>query len=277
MSLVADIRGSRELLVNLTRRELKGKYKRTVLGQGWSLANPIASMLVYTLVFSIIIRIQPEAGDPSGLDVFALWLMCALLPWTFFTNVVNGGMRSLVENDNLIKKVYFPRSTLVMASGAASLYTWAIEMTLLVVALLFVGGRPLPWLPLVALTMVVLFAFSLGVSFLLSIANVYFRDTQHLVSILFQVWFYLTPILYPATEVARRSETTGPILGSVTIIDIYRLNPMEGFVQVFRILLYDNRLPGWPLMVQCFAWAAAVLGLGSWAFARHQSRLAEVL
>lgn len=277
MSLVADIRGSRELLVNLTRRELKGKYKRTVLGQGWSLANPIASMLVYTLVFSIIIRIKPEPGDPSGLDVFALWLMCALLPWAFFTNVVNGGMRALVENDNLIKKVYFPRSTLIVASGVASLYTWGIEMSLLVAALLLVGGQPLLWLPLVVLAMLVLFAFSLGVSFLLSIANVYFRDTQHLVGILFQVWFYLTPILYPVSEVAQRSDDAGPLFGSVDILDLYRLNPMEGFAQVFRILLYDNRMPGWGLVLQCVLWAAAVLGLGGWAFTRHQARLAEVL
>ncbi len=243
MSLVSDVMSSRDLLVNLTRREVKGKYKRTLLGQLWSLANPIAQMLVYSLVFAFIIRMQPDAGDPSGLDIFALWLMCALLPWSFFTNVVTGGMNSLVGNENLIKKVYFPRSTLVVANALAALYTWAIEMLVLLLVLLVVGANPLPWLPVVVVMMLVLFVFSVGVALLLSIANVYFRDMQHLVAILFQVWFYLTPIVYPINEVRKRSDSVGPVLGDITILDIYRLNPMERFAEVFRNLLYDNRMP----------------------------------
>ncbi|AEE46643.1 ABC transporter permease [Cellulomonas fimi] len=277
MSLIADVRASRELLVNLTRREVKGKYKRTALGQLWSLANPLAQMLVYTLVFSVIIRIDPGPGDPSGVDVFAVWLMCALLPWTFFTGVVTGGMSSLVANENLIKKVYFPRSTLVVSNALATSYTWAIEMAVLVVAILLVGGQPLPFLPLVVLAMAVLFAFSLGVALLLSVANAYFRDMQHLVTILFQVWFYLTPILYPLSEVERRAEAAGPIVGDVTILDVYKLNPMEGFSEVFRDLLYDNRLPQWGTAVECVVWAAVALVVGSLVFQRRQRGLAEVL
>jgi ABC-2 type transport system permease protein len=150
-------------------------------------------------------------------------------------------------------------------------------MTLLAVVLLLAGGNPLPWLPLVAVMMLLLFAFSLGVSFLLTIANVYFRDTQHLVGILFQVWFYLTPIVYPIGEVERRSEDVGALVGSITILDVYRLNPMEGFAEAFRLLMYDNRLPGWGLVLQCVCWAAGALVLGGWVFKRHEARLAEVL
>ncbi|MBO3086698.1 ABC transporter permease [Cellulomonas dongxiuzhuiae] len=277
MSLIADVRSSRELLVNLTRREVKGKYKRTALGQLWSLANPLAQMLVFTLVFSVIIRIEPGKGDPSGLDVFALWLMCALLPWAFFTSVVTGGMASLVGNENLIKKVYFPRSALVVSSALATSYTWAIEMVVLVIAILLFGGSPLVYLPLVVLAMVTLAAFALGVAMLAAIANAYFRDMQHLITILFQVWFYLTPILYPLSEVARRAEAAGPVVGDVTILDLYKLNPMEGFSEVFRNLLYDNRLPEWGTALECVAWAVAALVAGSWVFTRHQRRLAEVL
>lgn len=277
MSLVADVIGSRDLLVNLTRREVKGKYKRTLLGQLWSLANPIASMLVYSLVFSFIIRMRPAAGDPSGLDVFALWLMCALLPWSFFTNVVTGGMNSLVGNENLIKKVYFPRSTLVVANALAALYTWSIEMAVLVVVLMLFGTNPLPWIPLVIVMMLVLFLFAVGVALLFSIANVYFRDMQHLVAILFQVWFYLTPIVYPLHEVARQSEAVGPLVGSVTVLDIYRLNPMESFVEVFRNLLYDNRMPELTTMLVVIAWAVVAFAVGSFVFGRHQKRLAEAL
>ena len=277
MSLVADVRGSRELLANLTRREIKGKYKRTALGQMWSLANPLAQMLVFTLVFSIIIKMRPNAGDPSGLDVFALWLMCGLLPWTFFTNVVNGSMGALVGNENLIKKVYFPRSLLVVSTAFAAAYTWMIEMLVLTTVILLFGGRPLVYVPLVLLAMVALLAFSVGFALLLSIANAYFRDVQHLVGILFQIWFYVTPIVYPITEVANRSRERPPLFGDVTLLDLYRLNPMEGFVEVFRNLLYDNRLPEWSAAVQCAAWAVGALALGAWVFGRHQRRLAEVL
>ncbi|KRD44625.1 ABC transporter [Cellulomonas sp. Root930] len=277
MSLIADVRSSRELLVNLTRREVKGKYKRTALGQLWSLANPLAQMLVYTLVFSVIIRITPEPGDPSGLNVFALWLMCALLPWTFFTSVVTGGMASLVGNENLIKKVYFPRSALVVSNAFAATYTWIIEMSVLALALLLFGGNPLPFVPLVVVAMAVLFVFSLGVALLLSIANAYFRDMQHLVSIVFQVWFYLTPILYPISEVEKISAEHGPLFGNVTLLDLFKLNPMEGFTEVFRNLLYDNRLPEWSTALECVVWAVGALIVGSWVFDRHQKRLAEVL
>lgn len=277
MALLGDLRESRELLANLTKREVKGKYKRTFLGQLWSLANPVAAMLIYTLVFAFILRMTPDPGDPSGLDIFALWLMCGLLPWTFFTNVVTGGMNALVGNENLIKKVFFPRSALIVANGYAASYTWSIEMAVLTVVLLIVGANALPWLPLVVLFMAVMFAFALGMSLMLSIANVYFRDTQHFVSILFQIWFYLTPIVYPTKLVAEQSDRLGPVVGSITILNIYELNPMVKYVEVFRNLLYDNRMPSGSVMVACVLWAVVALVAGDAVFSRHSKRLAEAL
>ena len=277
MSVFSELRDSRELVVNLTRREVKGKYKRTALGQLWSLANPIASMLVYTVVFSVIIKVPHEPGDPSRLNVFALWLMCALLPWSFFTNVVTGGMGALVGNENLIKKVYFPRAALVVASTFSALFTWSIEMLVLAAVLLVVGASILPWLPLVIVFMAVLALFALGVSLLLSIANVYFRDTQHFVAILFQIWFYMTPILYPISLVAERSDKMSPMIGPFTLLDIYRLNPMAAFAEVFRNLMYDNRMPATGAMVACVASAVVASVLGNAVFVRHSKRLAEAL
>jgi len=277
MSILSDLRGSPELLANLTRREIKGKYKRTALGQAWSLANPIASMLIYTVVFQFIIKVEPEPGDPSGLDIFALWLMCGLLPWTFFTNAVNGGMASLVGNENLIKKVYFPRIALIASSSLSALFTWSIEMLVLAVVLLAFGAHLLLWIPLVLLMMGLLALFGTGVAMMLSIANVYFRDTQHFVSILFQAWFYLTPILYPISLVAGQSERTGNLIGSITILDIYQLNPLERFLEVFRDLLYDNRWPELGSVLHCVVWTIVVVALGSWIFERNQKKLAEAL
>ncbi|HEY3438515.1 MAG TPA: ABC transporter permease [Actinotalea sp.] len=277
ITLLADLRRSPELLANLTRREVKGKYKRTLLGQLWSLANPIALMIIYTAVFSVIIRVRAEPGDPSGLDVFAVWLMCGLLAWSFFTNVVTSGMGALVANENLIKKVYFPRITLVAASSLAALFTWAIEMAVLAVVLLVIGADLWLWIPGVLAMMALLALFSMGVAMILSIANVHFRDTQHLMSIVFQAWFYLSPVLYPVSLVKEHSDSFGQVLGFTTLIDIYRLNPMERFIEVFRNLLYDNRMPELDSLLYCVGWTAVALVLGGWVFARNQKKLAEAL
>lgn len=277
MNVVTELRGSRELLANLTRREVKGKYKRTLLGQLWSLVNPLAQMVIFTVVFAFIIRMEPEPGDPSGLDVFAVWLMCGLLPWSFFANVVNGGMSSLVANENLIKKVWFPRITLPLSSTFSLVFTWGIEMAVLLVALLVVGGQPLLFVPATLFAMAVLALFALGVALTLSIANVYFRDTQHFVGIIMQAWFYATPIVYPVSLVTEASGRLGPVVGSVTVADIYRLNPMERFAEVFRNLLYDNRWPDLDSIAMCLGWTAVALAVGLWVFGRHEARLAEAL
>ncbi|MFD1507277.1 ABC transporter permease [Georgenia yuyongxinii] len=272
-----DLQGSSELVLNLTRREIKGKYKRTALGQLWSLANPLAAMAIYTVVFAFIIRVQPDPGDPSGLNIFALWLLCALLPWTFFTNVVNGGMGTLVGNENLIKKVYFPRIALLVANSFSWMFSWSIEMVVLVLALLIVGSNALVWLPLVVVFMALMSLFATGVSLMLSVANVHFRDTQHFVGILFQVWFYLTPIVYPVSLVADQSERLGPLFGSVTLLDLYLLNPIGQFAEVFRNLLYDNRWPDLSTALACAAWSLGAFFLGYALFKRSEKGLAEAL
>src|SRR5215210_1765580 len=163
MSVLADLKDSRGLLINLTLREVRGKYKRTLLGQGWSLLNPIAT----------------------------------LLPWTFFSNAIVGGMGSLISNANLLRKVFFWRPTLVLATVFSWDVTFGIELLVLIAALLILGAMPLPWIPVLVLVVVLLTVFALGIALLLSIANVYFRDTQHFVTIGMQLWFYATPIVYP--------------------------------------------------------------------------------
>jgi ABC-2 type transport system permease protein len=112
---------------------------------------------------------------------------------------------------------------------------------------------------------------------MLSIANVYFRDTQHFVSILFQAWFYLTPILYPISYVAKQSLRMGPLFGDVTVLDIYELNPMVQFVEVFRNLMYDNRMPTFSTLAPCIVWTVVAVAIGSWVFEHNQAKLAEAL
>ncbi|NYI42463.1 ABC transporter permease [Demequina lutea] len=278
MNYLKEIFGARELLTNLTMREVRGKYKRTVLGQLWSLVNPLALMLIYTFVFKFVIKVQPDAGSPSGLNVFAIWLLCGLLPWTFLATVINQGAGSLVENANLIQKVSFTRIVLPLAVVGSAGYNWMFEMGVLVIALTVVGGFVIPWIPLVLVAMVLLALFAAGLALMLSIANVHFRDTQYFISIALQMWMYLTPIIYPATLVDTKSVELGGLAGTrITVADIFHLNPMEHIVNLFRTLLYDNRMPDLSDWVWSFSAAAVSIVLGLIVFQRHARGLAEAL
>ena len=278
MSYLSDIWGSRELLQNLTNREVRGKYRRTALGQLWSLANPIAAILIYTFIFSFLFRLPAQVGDPSGLNNYALWLVCGLLPWLFFNRVLTIGVDSLVANAGLIQKVYFPRIVLPLSLANATLFTWLLEMGVLVVALSLLGSFVLPWLPLLAVFMVVFALFSVVVAMLLSIANVYFRDLSYLLTIVLQFWFYLTPILYPVDMVATQSDRLGGLAGtSVTLLNLYQLNPVEGFIEIFRNLLYDNAMPELSRILIALAWAVGAFGAGVWLYSKKERQMAELL
>lgn len=278
MRYLKEVFASRELLANLTLREIRGKYKRTVFGQLWSLANPLALMLIYTFVFAFIFRIKPAAGDPSGLDVFALWLLCGLLPWTFTASVITQGLGSLVANANLIQKVSFSRIVLPLSIVGAVGYNWLFEMLVLVIALSVVGGFVLPWIPLVIVIMLLLAVFAAGIALMLSVANVYFRDTEYFLTIILQLWLYLTPIIYPAKMVDDQSASVGGLFGTpVTIADIYHVNPMEHFINVFRQLLYDNRWPDPHEWLICALWSVGAFAVGMFVFHRKERNLAELL
>jgi ABC-2 type transport system permease protein len=268
VTLAVDLRGSRELLLNLTLREIRGKYKRTVLGQVWSLLNPVAQLATYALVFGTILLNHPAPGDPSGVDVFVVWLATGLIPWLFFANVVTSGMGALIGNANLIQKVYFPRSSLVISAALALLFTSSIEMGVVLVLCLAFGGSPLLYLPATIFFMLMLFCLGLGISFMLSVANVYFRDTQHFVSILMQIWFYATPILYPITTIAGRYPHLVPWV---------RANPIERFTEIFRDTLYNGR---WPTLIDSAivtGVSLVVLVIGYAVFMKFEGRLAEEL
>jgi lipopolysaccharide transport system permease protein len=278
MRYIREVISARELLANLTLREIRGKYKRTVLGQLWSLANPLAAMLVYTLVFSFFLRIKPDVGNPSGLNVFALWLLCGLLPWTFLSNVINSGMGSLIENAGLVQKVYFTRIVLPLSQVGSIGFSWLFEMGVLVVAISLFGGFVIPWLLIVVVMMIVLAIFGAGLALMLSVANVHFRDTQYFVSIILQIWMYLTPIIYPLSLVESTSKLHGGLLGTnITVLNIYELNPMEHFVAVFRQLMYDNRWPDSGDLLTCVVWALASFAIGLAIFRRNEKGLAEAL
>ena len=264
--------------MNLTLRELKGKYKRSVLGWTWSLLNPLATIAIFALVFKYFLKIHPPDGDPSGLQNFALFLVAALLPWNYLNNGLMGSMGALVGNANLIKKVYFPREALVVANVASWAYSLLIEFAVATAIYLLFGNMVLPWLPLVIVLIAIQSILVLGLGLLLSVLNVYFRDVQHLITILLLVWFYATPIVYPISYVEQANNSHPELFGHVIpVLFLYKLNPMVRMVDAYRNVLYDLRFPSLFDVGYVTLFGLATLALGLWAFRRLQGRLAEEL
>ena len=274
MTSLAEYRESRELMVNLTLRELRGKYKRSALGWAWSMLNPLANMILFTLVFRYFLKVKAPAGH-DGLDVFALFLMCGLLPWNYLNAGVNGSIGMLVGNANLIKKTYFPRELLVTANVGSNLVSLLIEMSLLMLGLIIFGNAELLlYLPVTLVLLVLLTVFVTGLGLLFSVVNVYFRDVEYLMAIVFQVWFYLTPIVYPFNLVPHDAQLGGVTIPVHTILS---LNPMTQFVGAFRDTLYNIQMPAGGTFVYLVLMSAVSIVLGLAVFNRLEGRLAEEL
>lgn len=274
MNKLSDLVAGRELFVNLTLRELRSKYKRSVLGWAWSLANPLASMLIFTIVFAVFLKIEPPVGDPSGLHNFALFLLCGLLPWNFFSNSVSSSIGVIIGNAGLVKKVFFPRSLLVFASVGSATTSFLIELAVLGVALFVAGSFVLPWVPVLLVLVVLMVVFVSGVSLIFAAANVYLRDVQHLVGVALQVWFYATPVVYPISLVPEHLQVAG---WSVPVRFLYGFNPLVGFVEAIRDAIYDRRFPGFGDFSYLLGVSVVVFLVGFGVFSRLERRMAEEL
>ena len=272
LSVLAPVRrvaASHELLWNLTLRELRTKYRKSVLGWSWSMLNPLATVAIYSFVFGHLFGAEAPKGVHSDVRAFALYLLCALLPWNFLMLVTNTGMNSLVGNAALVRKVAFPREVLVFANSLHGIVQFSIELGLLTVALVLAGSYFFAWIPVVLLQMLLLMLFASGIALALAAGNVYFRDLSYLWQIFSQVWFFATPIVYMPSLIE------GKVPGWVEAVMDY--NPMAVFAQGFRRSMYDNAFPGWDNLGAC-ALVALVSMLAGWSiFTQLSRRFAEEL
>lgn len=266
---VADVR--RDLLVNLTLRDLRSQYNRSVLGWAWTVLNPLITIVVYSLVFSIFLRVSPPVGDPSGLNSYGFFLVSALLPWTFLAVGLTRASESITGNQSLVTKVFFPRWTLPGSIVLSGFITLLIEMAVLLILFMVVtSNNVLVWLPVLAVVVLLQLLFVLGLGVLVSILNVYFRDISHLIGVGLQPWFFLTPIIYPLSTPQLNGEVGG--IGYRTLL---RLNPMTHFAEAYRNVLYDLRWPTLTVWVAMVISVAVALGLAGWAYRRLEPRIAE--
>lgn len=263
-----------ELLTNLTLRELRSKFKRSALGWLWSVINPLSSIAIYGIVFGIVLEVAPQVGDPSGLDNYALFLVCGLLPFNFLASGLSGATGSIVANEGLVKKVYFPRWVLPASTVLSWLASFGVELLVFMAVLAAFGNIVFTSLPMLVVVILLQTGFVLGLGMLLSGANAYFRDVQHFLAIALNVWFYSTPILIPSSRIPESYDLFGV---DVALRDIFSLNPMSAFVDAYRNLLYDQRGPTLWTMIEVSLWTLLVMVLGVLAFRRLEPRLAEEL
>lgn len=254
----------RNLLYLLSLKELRTRYKKSVLGWAWSLLNPLSQMLIFSIIFTYIFKAKPLAGDPSGLRNFPLYFLAGLLPFNFFAITVGVAIGSVQGGAGLIKKVQFPHEHLVFSVVVAQFTTLMIELGLLSVAMLIAGHNVLPWLPMMLVVMLLLALFTAGVAMALSAFNVFYHDVNYLWTILQQILFYATPVIYfPATLA----------LAPLRIVANY--GPTGSFITAAHQIMYDNVIPNPARMLQLAVLGFGTFFLGVWVFGRLSPRFAE--
>jgi ABC-type polysaccharide/polyol phosphate export permease len=225
---LVDLWLARELLRQLVGKELKVRYKNSALGFVWSLLTPALMTVVFTVIFQYVIRIQV-------ID-FAAFFLSGYLVWQFFQNSVQGSIGAIVGNGSLIKKVYFPREVLPLSIVLSQVVHLVLALVAVSPYLIWARGwSMLTHLPAIIVGIVLVTTFTAGISMLLAGANVPFRDLQELIVVIFMVWFYATPIIYPIAMVTGSNTAAGGIFAYVL-----NANPMTWFVKLFRESIYGT-------------------------------------
>jgi lipopolysaccharide transport system permease protein len=258
----------RELIRNLVVSELKARYKNSALGFVWSLLNPLGMMLVFTVVFGVLSQNQQ-------IEKYPLFLLCGLLPWNYFSDGIMSSINSMVANANLIKKVYFPREVLPIASVLAQLVNFLLAFLLLFAALLIFRARFSPWLWTLPLVILIQTIFTIGMALILSTLNVFYRDTLMVMNVLMLAWFFLTPVFYAITILPEAYTLWGVTLNLQRLA--YILNPIASLINIYRDLLYWGYRTDLDFFVRTAATALIVLSFGYWFFHHYSDRFGEEL
>lgn len=256
---LAELWRYRELLWFFALRDIKVRYKQTLLGAGWAVLQPVATMIVFTLLFHGVAGIGSDGKTP-----YPVFIYVALLPWQLFANALQFVGNSLVNSDRLITKVYFPRLIVPVSSMASGLVDFAISFGVLVVLMAWYGLTPT--IHVLALPLLVLFALAaaMAVGLWLAALNVQFRDVRYTIPFLTQIWFFATPVAYPVSKVPEQWQM------------VFGLNPMVGVVEGFRWALIGGNAPTATMWASVCAVIFLLIG-GLYYFRRMEKNFADVL
>ena len=258
MNKIKEIYEYRLMIYSLVKRDLRGKYKGSVLGFMWTFVNPLLQLLVYNMVFSIIMK--------AGVEKFYLYLFVGLIPWLFFSAAITGGSTCIIAQKDLIKKIRFPRE-IIPISFVTSQFVNMLLSFIVVILVSLVSGVHLTIGGILCLPVIMLveYIMALGIALISSSLTVYFRDLEHILAIIAMAWLYATPICYPETMVPEK------------YLSLYRLNPVTPIVYAYRDVLYYGRTPDLTTLLIAIGIGLVTVLIGVLVFGRLQRRFAEEL
>lgn len=251
----------RELIASLVARDIRSRYKQSVLGVAWALITPIVMTLVSTVVFSYILKVKTDMPNVP----YPVFFYVAMLPWTFFSHSITQGAECLVMNFNLITKIYFPREVFPISAVLGKTVDLALGI-LVLIPLFLIYRVDVSWTTLLVIPiMIAQLCLTLGIVFILASINLFYRDIRHVVPLLTQVWMYMTPIIYPLNIVPEK------------IRFIYMLNPMAPIIDAYRTVVLKGQQPEWIYLGIAMAVSVAVLALGYRTFKKLEPAFAEMI
>jgi len=258
MNKLKEIYAYREMIFSLVKRDLRGRYKGSVLGFLWTFINPLLQLMVYTMVFSVILR--------AGIDKYYLFLFVALIPWIFFSGSVTAGSSCIIAQKDLVKKIYFPREVLPITHVTTCFVNMLLSFIVIffVIAISGVGINfsALCYLPII---MIVEYILALGMAMIFSALTVYFRDLEHILGIIVMAWQFLTPIMYSIDIVPEN------------IMPVFMANPMTPIIIAYRDILYYKQIPHVSTLLHAFILGIVILIIGSIVFDKLQKHFVEEL
>lgn len=224
MNVFKSLYNYRELLKTNVKKEIRGKYKNSFLGVLWSFLNPLLQILVYAIVFPLIMKNNEKS--------YVVFLCCGLIPWTFFSTAITRAAFTMIENGNIIKKVYFPREILPMSICISEAVNFLISTIIIIAFVLFNGLGLTTYILFYPIIYIVQFLLVLAISFIVSSVTVYIRDLQHLIGVALQLLFYATPIVYNANTIAGTGFEW-----------VLAINPMTYIIGAYRDIFYNQVMP----------------------------------
>lgn len=256
MNTIKEIYEYRTMISSLIQRDLRGRYKGSALGFAWTFLNPLLQLVVYTLVFSTIMR--------AGIEDYYLFLFVALIPWLFFSSSVSVGANCIIAQKEMVKKIYFPREVLPIAHVTCQLVNMLLSF-IVVFAVLLVSGKGISLYALLYLPIIVLaeYLLALSITMVVSAITVYLRDLEHILMIVTMAWQFLTPVMYSVDMVPEK------------LMPIFNLNPMTPIIVAYRDIFYYKQAPELQTLLHGFIFSLVLLVVGWIIFGKLKQHFAE--
>jgi lipopolysaccharide transport system permease protein len=260
LNLFSNIYHYRELIYNLTLRDIKARAKQSFLGYAWMVIPPIFQMVIFSILFQGILGLRLSGEIP-----YPLFLYCTLVPWQFFMEGTRTATVSIVNNAGLIRQIYFPKEVLILSSIAGKLFDFTISIFILIGLMIFYKMSIHLTILYIPFLVVIQIIFMIGLSLFLSSINTYYRDIGVAIPLLMQIWMYISPIIYPLSKVPQK------------FLPLYQINPMVGIIDGYRRVIIEGISPQWNLIFYCLIFSFVLLTLAYLYFKRLEPTFADIV